>query len=170
VILHDALRICEFLRPIELFKTLTPRQLTDVTEKMSKRHYAAGETIVSKGDAGTEFFLISDGEVEIIRADREVARLGRGDFFGEVALISGEPRNATVVAQTAVDAYVLGKTDFEAALATSQSFRDQLYRIISCATRRSIPGFWPSEIAPGPIPLMVRWIACTMRSSVLPAR
>jgi putative ABC transport system ATP-binding protein len=128
VVLHDALRICEFLRPIELFKTLTPRQLTDVAEKMSKRHYAAGETIIRKGDPGEEFFLVSDGEVEISRADREVARLGPGDFFGEVALISGEPRNATVVAQKAVDVYVLGKTDFQAALAASQSFRDQLYR------------------------------------------
>ena len=128
VVLHDALRICEFLRPIDLFKTLTPRQLTDVAEKMSKRHYAAGETIIRNGDPGEEFFLISDGEVEISRADREVARLGPGDFFGEVALISGEPRNATVVAQKAVDVYVLGKTDFEAALAASQSFRDQLYR------------------------------------------
>jgi len=129
VALHDALRICEFLRPIELFKTLTPRQLTDIAEKMSKRHYAAGETIIRKGDPGDEFFLVFDGEVEVIRADREVARLGPGDFFGEVALISGEPRNATVVAPKAADTYVLGKSDFEAALAASQSFRDQLYRI-----------------------------------------
>ena len=129
VVLHDALRICEFLRPIELFKTLTPRQLTDIAEKMSKRHYAAGETIIRMGDPGEEFFLVSDGEVEVSRADCEVARLGPGNFFGEVALISGEPRNATVVAQKAVDTYVLGKTDFEAALAASQSFRDQLYRI-----------------------------------------
>ena len=50
-------------------------------------------------------------------------------FLGEVALISGEPRNATVVAQNAVDTFVLGKADFEAALSASQSFRDQLYRI-----------------------------------------
>jgi putative ABC transport system ATP-binding protein len=129
VVLHEALRICEFLRPIELFKTLTPRQLTNVAEKMSKRQYAAGQTIIRKGDPGREFFLVSDGEVEVIRDDHEIARLGPSDFFGEVALISGEPRNATVVAQTAVDTYVLGKADFEAALATSQSFRDQLYRI-----------------------------------------
>ena len=129
VVLHDALRICEFLRPIELFKTLTPRQLTDVAEKMSKRHYAVGETIIHEGDPGEEFFLVSDGEVEVIRADHEVARLGPGNFFGEVALISGEPRNATVVAESEVDAYLLGKSDFEAALAASQSFRDQLYRV-----------------------------------------
>ena len=129
VVLHDALRICEFLRPIDLFKALTPQQLTDVAEHMQKRHFAAGETIIREGQPGEEFFLISDGEVEVIRADHEVARLGPGGFFGEVALISGEPRNATVVAEGGVDAYALGKTDFQTALATSQSFRDQLYRV-----------------------------------------
>jgi putative ABC transport system ATP-binding protein len=129
VVLHDALRICEFLRPIDLFKALTPRQLTDVAEHMTKRHFAAGETIIREGDRGEEFFLISDGEVEVIRADHEIARMRPGDFFGEVALISGEPRNATVVAEGEVDAYVLGRADFETALATSQSFRDQLYRV-----------------------------------------
>ncbi|MGA7264517.1 MAG: ATP-binding cassette domain-containing protein [Stellaceae bacterium] len=129
VVLHDALRICEFLRPIDLFKTLTPQQLTDVAEHMKKRYYAAGETIIREGEPGEEFFLISDGEVEVIRSDHEVARLGPGDFFGEVALISGEPRNATVVAEGGVDTYALGKTDFQTALATSQSFRDQLYRV-----------------------------------------
>jgi putative ABC transport system ATP-binding protein len=129
VVLHDALRICEFLRPIDLFKTLTPRQLTDVAEHMTKRHYTADEMIIREGEPGEEFFLVSEGEVDVIRADHEVARLGPGDFFGEVALISGEPRNATVVAMSEVDTYVLGKTDFESALATSQTFRDQLYRV-----------------------------------------
>jgi putative ABC transport system ATP-binding protein len=129
VVLHDALRICEFLRPIDLFKALTPQQLTDVAEHVKKRHFAAGETVIREGEAGEEFFVISDGEVEVIRADHEVARLGPGDFFGEVALISGEPRNATVVAESEVDTYVLGKTDFETALAASRSFRDQLNRV-----------------------------------------
>jgi putative ABC transport system ATP-binding protein len=129
VVLHDALRICEFLRPIDLFKALTPQQLSDVAEHVKKRHFAAGETIVREGEPGEEFFVISDGEVEVIRADHEVARLRPGDFFGEVALISGEPRNATIVAEGDVDTYVLGKTDFETALASSRSFRDQLHRI-----------------------------------------
>jgi putative ABC transport system ATP-binding protein len=129
VVLHDALRICEFLRPIDLFKALTPQQLTDVAEHVKKRHFASGETIIREGESGEEFFVISDGEVDVVRADHEVARLGPGDFFGEVALISGEPRNATVVAEGEVDAYVLGKTDFETALAASRSFRDQLHRV-----------------------------------------
>jgi putative ABC transport system ATP-binding protein len=129
VVLHDALRICEFLRAVDLFRALTPIQLTDVAEKMTKRRFAVGETVIREGEPGEEFFLISDGEVDVVRADHEVARLGRGDFFGEVALISGEPRNATVVATEPLDTFVLGKADFQAAVVSSPSFRDQLYRV-----------------------------------------
>jgi putative ABC transport system ATP-binding protein len=129
VVLHDALRICEFLRAVDLFRALTPIQLTDVAEKMTKRRFAAGETVIREGEPGEEFFLISDGEVDVVRADHGVARLGRGDFFGEVALISGEPRNATVVATEPLDTFVLGKADFQAAVVSSPSFRDQLYRV-----------------------------------------
>src|SRR5205085_3802733 len=75
VVLHDALRICEFLRPIDLFKALTPQQLSDVAEHVKKRHFASGETIVREWEPGEEFFVISDGEVEVICADHEVARL-----------------------------------------------------------------------------------------------
>ena len=129
VVLHDALRICEFLRAVDLFRSLTPTQLTNVAEKMTKRHYAVGDTVVREGEPGEEFFLISDGEVDVVRAEHEVARLGRGDFFGEVALISGEPRNATVLATEPLDAFVLGKGDFQSAVDTSAPFRDQLYRV-----------------------------------------
>jgi putative ABC transport system ATP-binding protein len=129
VVLHDALRICEFLRAVDLFQALTPVQLTAVAEKMTKRHFAPGETIIREGESGEEFFLISDGEVDVVRADHEVARLRRGEFFGEVALISGEPRNATVVATEPLDTFVLGKSDFQAAVVSSPSFREQLYRV-----------------------------------------
>ena len=129
VVLHDALRICEFLRAVDLFRSLTPTQLTNVAEKMTKRHFATGDAIIREGEPGEEFFLISDGEVDVVRADHEVARLGRGDFFGEVALISGEPRNATVLATEPSDAFVLGKADFQSAIETSASFREQLYRV-----------------------------------------
>jgi putative ABC transport system ATP-binding protein len=129
VVLHDALRICEFLRAVDLFQALTPAQLTAVAEKMTKRHFSPGETIIREGESGEEFFLISNGEVDVVRADHEVARLGRGEFFGEVALISGEPRNATIVATEPLDTFVLGKSDFQAAVTSSPSFRDQLYRV-----------------------------------------
>jgi len=82
-----------------------------------------------QGEAGEEFFLISDGTVEVMRDGHDVASLGAGDFFGEGALITGEPHNATVVAKDNLDTYVLGKADFRAAIEASISFRDQLYRV-----------------------------------------
>jgi putative ABC transport system ATP-binding protein len=129
VVLHDALRICEFLKTVDAFSYLTPLELTNVAEKMTKRQFIAGDVVIRQGEAGEEFFLVSDGTVEVMREGHDVADLGAGDFFGEGALITGEPRNATVVAKDNLETYVLGKTDFRAAIEASRSFRDQLYRV-----------------------------------------
>ena len=129
VMLNDALRICEFLKGVEAFKNLTPNELTQVAERMTRRHYLPDEVVIREGDIGHELFLISDGEVKVERGGSEVARLGAGDFFGELALLSGDPRNATVVASRPLEAYVLGEQDFHAAISASDSFRDQLRRV-----------------------------------------
>jgi len=129
IVLNDALRICEFLKGVEAFKNLTPHELTNVAERMTRRQYMPGEIIIHEGEVGEELFLISEGEVEVDREGREVARLGPGDFFGELALMSGNPRNANVVATRPVDTYVLGKDDFDAAIQASSSFREQLRRV-----------------------------------------
>src|SRR5215470_460611 len=109
VVLHDALRICEFLKTVDAFQDLTPTELTNVAENMTKRRFVKGDVIIRQGDVGEEFFLISEGTVEVMREGRDVAALGAGDFFGEAALITGEPRNATVVASDDLDtSYNLG--------------------------------------------------------------
>lgn len=129
VMLNDALRICEFLKGVDAFKSLTPNELTHVAERMVKRHYLPGEVVIREGDIGHELFLISEGEVKVDRGGSEVARLGAGDFFGELALLSGNPRNASVIATNPLEAYVLGEADFHAAIGASASFRDQLRRV-----------------------------------------
>src|SRR5436309_1395019 len=129
IVLNDALRICEFLKGVEAFKNLTPHELTNVAERMTRRQYMPGEIIVREGDVGEEFFLIADGEVQVERQGQEIARLGSGEFFGELALLTGEPRNADVIAAKPVDAYILNKPEFEAAMEASHSFREQLRRV-----------------------------------------
>ena len=129
IMLNDALRICEFLKGVEVFKALTPTELTNVAERMIKRHYLPGDTVIREGEAGHELFLISIGEVKIDRGGREIARLGPGEFFGELALLSGNPRNASAVATDPLETYVLGEADFRAAMDASASFRDQLRRV-----------------------------------------
>jgi putative ABC transport system ATP-binding protein len=129
VMLNDALRICEFLKGVEAFKNLTPTELTHVAERMTRRHYLPDEVVIREGDVGHELFLISYGEFKVERGGSEVARLAAGDFFGELALLSGQPRNATVVASRPLETYVLGEQDFQNAINASESFRDQLRRV-----------------------------------------
>lgn len=132
VVLRDAVMICEFLKTVDVFKSLSPTDLTHVAERMRKRRYGAGDVIIRQGEVGEEFFLVVAGRVSVaVRRDtqeREIATLGLGDFFGEAALISGDPRNATVRATEPVETYVLGKDDFRAALDLSASLRDQILR------------------------------------------
>ena len=129
IMLNDALRICEFLKDVEGFKNLTPTELTHVAEHMTKRHYMPGEAVIREGDVGHELFLVSEGEVRIERGGAEVARLGPGEFFGESALLSGERRNASVLATGPLETYVLGENEFRSAIDASASFRDQLRRV-----------------------------------------
>lgn len=131
VILEEAVRICEFLRSLELFRHLTPTELTDIAEEMEKRRYQPGHDIVREGEMGDRFFLINRGEVDVERGVERtvVARLGPGDFFGEQSLITDEPRNATVVAIGDVEVYTLGKDEFRSAIAASVPFHEQIHRI-----------------------------------------
>jgi putative ABC transport system ATP-binding protein len=129
VMLDNELRVTEFLKGVEPFSALNPADLTRIAETATLRHFEPGEVIIREGDAGGELFLISEGEVEVIRHDHEVARLGPAEFFGEVALLSGEPRNATVVAVEPVDAYVVEKDELDAAMRKSLRFREQLRRV-----------------------------------------
>jgi putative ABC transport system ATP-binding protein len=61
VVLSDALRMCEFLKGVKPFKALTPDELTGLAEKVTRRHFDAGEVITQEGDEGEELFLIAEG-------------------------------------------------------------------------------------------------------------
>jgi CRP-like cAMP-binding protein len=129
--LDNEMRVAEFLKSIEPFSALDPAELSHIAEMAILRHYEPGDVVIREGDAGEELFLISEGEVEVMRHDHEVARLGPAEFFGEAALISGKPRNATVIATQPLDAYVVNKEELEAAMQHSTRFRQQLRRFFA---------------------------------------
>lgn len=124
------LYICQFIKNCSVFKGMLLSDLTDVAQNMELQRFGPGTDIVRQGDAGDRFYLIYRGKVSVIvskdGASRNVAELGSGDFFGEVALLRGEPRNATVTATTDVETFSLSKEQFLVALQSHKPFEEQM--------------------------------------------
>jgi len=127
---RETVAICQFLRTIEPFSALTPTELSQVAETMKGRRIVAGEVLIREGDIGEELFLLRIGSCDVVKGPvgegSPVAVLKAGDFFGERALISGEPRNATVIGREPGLVYTLDKSTFEIALKSSPAFHDQM--------------------------------------------
>lgn len=134
VVVAESATIAEFLRQCPLFATSTARTLSEVADKMTLERFDAGATVIRQGDPGDKFYLIRQGTAEVIVSDakgeRRVATLGVGDFFGEAALLTGEPRNATVRAMEDMELYALGKTDFQAVIESSPTFEEELRKAL----------------------------------------
>jgi putative ABC transport system ATP-binding protein len=122
--------ICQFIRECSVFKGMTPSDLTDVAQFMELERFVPGDVIIRQGDVGDRFYLLRSGAVDVHvardGASSVVASLGKGDFFGEKALLSGEPRNATVIATADVETFTLSKDRFLAAMRAHKSFEEQM--------------------------------------------
>jgi putative ABC transport system ATP-binding protein len=127
-------KICDFLRKTEFFTDLTPRTLTDLAHNIEIRTYAAGTRIVEQGDEGREFFMIRDGRVDVLKStdgsDEVITQLSTGNFFGEVALIKDQPRNASIVATEDTTCYVLDRQEFRAVIDSSDSFESEVRKAL----------------------------------------
>jgi len=133
VVVTEAVVTALFLSRVPLFAQLSPDALADVGGKVRKQTFPADARIITQGEPGDTFYLISKGSVDVImkkdtEPEKVVARLGVGDFFGERALMTDEPRNATVVAREETECYTLTKADFGAAVAAHASLKEQLLK------------------------------------------
>jgi putative ABC transport system ATP-binding protein len=130
VVVRETAEICEFLRKVPLFSGLTPRTLSSVADRIVLERHPAGTAVIRQGDPGDKFYVIRSGTADVVVDDekgrRILAALRSEDFFGEAALMRGEPRNATVIATSDAEFYVLGKEDFQHVLQTSDSFKEEL--------------------------------------------
>ncbi|MFQ5899515.1 MAG: cyclic nucleotide-binding domain-containing protein [Candidatus Methylomirabilia bacterium] len=109
-------RKIEHLQKVPIFQACTRRQLRAVARITEVLEEPAGKTLTRAGEPGTEFFLIVDGTARVELTARKQPRLGPGDFFGEMSLLDGEPRSATVVAESAVRLLVINRRNFSTLL------------------------------------------------------
>jgi pyruvate,water dikinase len=100
------------LQRVELFADLDRRQAEQVGRLLKERRFQKGETVIVEGSGGAAFFLIASGEAAVSVKGVHHATLGPGDHFGEIALIDGGPRTATVTAATDLVCYGLTFWEF----------------------------------------------------------
>jgi CRP/FNR family transcriptional regulator, cyclic AMP receptor protein len=109
--------IVEILAEVPLFSTLTRRQLRSVAANCSEAHFRPGEVLVREMEAGQNLLVITAGSAKVLRGGKDIASVGPGEVIGEMSLIDGEPRSATIVAEREVDAFLLYGTAFRKLLA-----------------------------------------------------
>jgi small-conductance mechanosensitive channel/CRP-like cAMP-binding protein len=132
---RDEGRLERALRAIDLFRPLSDEQLHLVTTRFRQLHYARGERIIEEGAPGDSFFVIDRGEVEVHKSfggvSRPLARLMEGQFFGEMALLTGAKRAATVTAATDVDVFTIDKEGFQQVIASNPAIAVDISTILA---------------------------------------
>ena len=125
------------LSKTELFKSLSPEELQKLESRLKERVYPPNTAIVREGAPGDAMFIIKDGKVDVKKReqstgiDMTIASLGGGACFGEMALLTGNPRSATVMATMATSVFVLEKKDFEALLRENPTISMSLNKIVA---------------------------------------
>ncbi len=99
------------LKAIPLFSSLSDDDLNLVAMFVSEVSVSEGKHLVDEGDYSYEFFMIQEGNAEVLRGGEKVAELGPGDFFGEAGLLEKQTRNASVVAKTSMRLITLSHWD-----------------------------------------------------------
>jgi SulP family sulfate permease len=114
---HEEENLLE-LHEIDLFAGRKEETLASLEACMEKRSFSAGEKIFARGDASDELYLIRRGSVRVVLPlnDKQTHHLGtfaRGNFFGEMTFLDGEPRSADAIAFTNTDLFVLSRKSFD---------------------------------------------------------
>jgi small-conductance mechanosensitive channel/CRP-like cAMP-binding protein len=128
-------RRLEALRGVDFLATVPLPLLERLAERSQTCHFGPGEPVIRQGDAGHDFFILQQGEVSVIvgrsgGSMAEVARLGPGKFMGEMSLMTGEPRSATVQAVQECEVVKVDKDAFHDVLAAAPALAEEITRIL----------------------------------------
>jgi len=109
-------RKLDLIKHVPLFSYCSKQELNQIASVADEIDLPAGKVLTREGDRGREFFVLIDGTAEVQKDGVRIRTLGPGDFLGEIALVSREPRTATVTTTSAVEALVITDQAFAALL------------------------------------------------------
>lgn len=109
-------RRAELLSACPLFSGVGADGVAALAGRAAEVDFPAGHVIARQGEIGTGFFVVVEGTVRVVRDGTELARLGPGEFFGELSVLDGRPRNAMVAAESPTTCLAIASWDFESVL------------------------------------------------------
>jgi CRP-like cAMP-binding protein len=121
----------ERIAGVPLFSRCSKRELSQIGTLADEIELPEGTVAVREGGYGQEFFVLVSGTAEVTRKGKVVAKLGPGDWFGEIALLHNAPRNATVTATSPMSALVVSHRDFSSLLATSPQIQTKILQALA---------------------------------------
>jgi ATP-binding cassette subfamily B protein len=141
--------VSNFLRLATFLGALPARQVVALLDRLQECRFAGGTPVVREGDPGDCLYIVKSGEARVVRGDAVLGYLGEGDYFGERGLMRREPRSASVIAVTDVEAYRLSQEDFAALLASAPQLHEQCTRRLE-QYQRGAELAANAEVAPAP--------------------
>ncbi|GCE49098.1 CRP/FNR family transcriptional regulator [Thermosporothrix hazakensis] len=133
----------DILARVELFSTLSPKELKDLAKSGQERTYPAGSVLFKQGDAGSGLYIIKSGKVRIEqaihpdRAEETLGTAGPGDVLGEMALLDDLPRSASVTAEEDVTAFLLPVWEFRNFLRSHPDIALKMLAVLSRRLRKA---------------------------------
>ncbi len=106
----------DLIKNVPLFAHCSKQHLADIASIADELDLEDGRVLIREGERGREFFVLLNGDAEVTQKGQHVRTLSAGDFFGEIALVSDEPRTATVVAKGPIRTLVITDRAFRALL------------------------------------------------------
>ena len=137
------IQIGKILKQVPIFRMLGKESIDFIVERLKFKTFSANETICKVGDPGDEMYIIITGEVKICiygekNKEQVVANLTSGDYFGEMALLTGETRSASVIATESSETFLLHKNDFDVILEKFPSISLSMGKIVSKRLRDTL--------------------------------
>jgi CRP/FNR family transcriptional regulator, cyclic AMP receptor protein len=127
----------ELLAQVPLFSHLSRRQLKRLAESTTEQRYMEGASIVREGEEGDSFFVIVEGQARVTNAKgRTVNQLVPGDFFGEISLLDGGARTASVISDTPLRMLVLKRNAFRKIVSEDTTVAIKLLEYAAALLRR----------------------------------
>jgi CRP-like cAMP-binding protein len=121
----------ELLKRVPLFERCSQRELAEIASLADELDLPAARDLTKEGAGGWEFLILVDGEADVVRKGKVVNELGPGDFIGEIALVSGKPRTATVRTRGPSRILVLSASGFRMLMRDVPSIQDKVLAAIT---------------------------------------